>query len=62
MKLLCEPQPGYVREKDEDKYQLVLPMLFRDIALRGSHNDVGHLGRDRGMHILRDRFYWIGPT
>ena len=42
----------HVREKDEDKYQLVLPMLFRDIALRGSHNDVGHLGFDRGMHIL----------
>ncbi len=42
----------------EDKLQLVLPQEFRSVALQGAHDDVGHLGRDRGLHILRDRFYW----
>ena len=47
-------------QEGEDKYQLILPQEFRNIALRGSHNDLGHLGRDRGVHILRSRFYWPG--
>ena len=42
----------------EPKYQLVLPAEYRQLALKGAHDDIGHLGRDRGMHILRDRFYW----
>ena len=42
----------------EDKYQIVLPTEYRQLALKGAHNDIGHLGRDRGMHILRDRFFW----
>jgi transposase InsO family protein len=48
----------HINEDGEGKYQLVLPKQFRSIALQGAHNDVGHLGRDRGIHILRDRFYW----
>jgi transposase InsO family protein len=45
-------------EDGKSKYQLVLPKQFRNTALQGAHNDVGHLGRDRGIDILRDRFYW----
>ena len=45
-------------EDDDEKFQLVLPKDFRSTALQGSHNDVGHLGRDRGINILRERFYW----
>jgi hypothetical protein len=30
------------------------------MALRGAHNDLGHIGRDRGVSVLRTRFYWPG--
>ena len=43
---------------DQDRYQLVLPCEFRQLALKCAHNDIGHLGRERGIHILRERFYW----
>ena len=42
----------------EDKLQLVLPAKFRETALRGLHDDTGHMGRNRTLTLLRDRFYW----
>ena len=42
----------------EDKFQLVLPGKWREDAMRGAHDEVGHFGRSRGIAILRDRFYW----
>ena len=46
------------RVDDQDQYQLVLPRKFRQLALKCAHNDIGHMGRERGIHILRERFYW----
>jgi hypothetical protein len=46
------------RVDDQDQYQLVLPKGFRHLALKGAHNDIGHLRRERGIHLLRERFYW----
>ena len=42
----------------ESVYQLVLPKEFRDMALRGAHCEMGHLGRDKSLGILRQRVYW----
>lgn len=39
-------------------YQLVLPEEFRERALQGVHDDVGHLGSECALHLARARFYW----
>jgi transposase InsO family protein len=39
-------------------YQLVLPASSREMALKGLHDDVGHLGRDRTLELVRSRFFW----
>jgi len=42
--------------------QLVLPNQYRQEALQGLHNDIGHPGRDRTLSLLRERFFWPGMT
>ena len=39
-------------------YQLVLPLSERETALTGLHDDIGHLGRERTLQLVRSRFYW----
>uniref|UniRef100_A0A3Q2XXG7 Gypsy retrotransposon integrase-like protein 1 n=1 Tax=Hippocampus comes TaxID=109280 RepID=A0A3Q2XXG7_HIPCM len=46
------------KDKDSPVYQLVLPHQYRERALRGVHDEVGHLGFDRALHLARARFYW----
>ena len=43
-----------------DVNQLVLPEVYRDIALQGLHDEAGHQGRDRTMSLVKSRFYWPG--
>ena len=40
--------------------QLVLPSDFQSEVLKLLHDDMGHLGRDRVLHLVRQRFYWSG--
>ena len=39
-------------------FQLILPAEFRNQALMGLHDDVGHPGRDRTLDLARSGFYW----
>ena len=43
---------------DRSSMQLCLPPPFRKEALEGCHDNIGHLGLDRTLDLLRDRFYW----
>ena len=40
--------------------QLVLPEIYRDIALVGLHDEAGHQGRDRTLSLVKSWFYWPG--
>ena len=42
--------------------QLILPEYFRMQTLKGCHDDLGCLGIERTLDILRDQFYWPGMT
>ena len=42
------------------KHLLVIPQAYRQRAMERCHDQVGHLGQDRVLDLLRDRFYWPG--
>ena len=50
------------RMSDADTFQLVLPRTHRQQALMGCHDQVGHVGRDHTLGLVRERFYWPGMT
>ena len=41
---------------DKNTMQLVLPTTLRIQALKGCHDDLGHLGIERTLDLLRDQF------
>ena len=43
---------------DRNTMQLVLPEAFRNHALQGCHDDLGHLRIELSIPLLRDCFYW----
>ena len=45
---------------DKARLQLILPLSHRPKAMAGCHDLVGHLGQDRVLELLRDRFFWPG--
>ena len=48
--------------RDEKVFQFVVPYAFRNRAMEGCHDQVGHLGREKCLDLLRDRFYWPSMT
>ena len=42
------------------KHLLVIPQAYRQRAIERCHDQVGHLGQDRVLNLLMDRFYWPG--
>lgn len=39
-------------------YQLALPADFRDVVLKELHDEMGHLGIERTLELVRTRFFW----
>lgn len=40
------------------RQQLVLPLQYHPLALKVLHDDMGHVGAERVIHLAWDRFYW----
>lgn len=53
-----QTENGVLYRKVGDRKQLVLPEKFKSVVLKHLHNDVGHVGSDKVLHLVRDRFYW----
>ena len=46
-------------ERENDVvFQLVLPLKYRTIALKGVHEELYHVGLEEGLNQLSSRFYW----
>ncbi|XP_072569287.1 uncharacterized protein [Paramormyrops kingsleyae] len=43
---------------DSTTYQLVLPFDLRAIAMESLHDNMGHMGIERTLDLIRSRFYW----
>ena len=46
------------RESDGILLQLILPTAQRMVALKGCHNEVGHLGLEYMLDLMHDVFFW----
>ena len=46
------------RESEGTLLQLVLSTAQREVALRGCHEEVGHLGLEHMLDLMCDRFFW----
>uniref|UniRef100_A0A3B1IZP3 Gypsy retrotransposon integrase-like protein 1 n=1 Tax=Astyanax mexicanus TaxID=7994 RepID=A0A3B1IZP3_ASTMX len=46
--------------EQEMQYQLVLPEQWRDMVMTSLHDNMGHLGVERTLDLVRSRFYWPG--
>ena len=56
--LYCKNDTQETDHPDKNTMQLVLPTTLRMQALKGYHDDLGHLGIERTLDLLRDQFYW----
>ncbi|KAI7803024.1 hypothetical protein IRJ41_001725 [Triplophysa rosa] len=51
-------EDGLLYRRTNQQKQLVLPLKHRPIALKYLHNEMGHVGTERVLHLARERFYW----
>lgn len=53
-----EVNNGLLYRKTEHNKQLVLPKQLRPMVLKSLHDDMGHVGSDKVVHLAREHFYW----
>lgn len=51
-------EDGSLVRKTQLKSQLVLPAVYHSLVLNELHKQMGHLGSERTVNLIRDRFYW----
>ncbi|KAK3742406.1 hypothetical protein QZH41_020713, partial [Actinostola sp. cb2023] len=47
---------------EKEVFQLVLPESMHKRVLTGLHDNVGHLGKDKTLDLIQQRFFWPGMT
>lgn len=45
------------QEQGSESYQLALPADLRDMVMKELHNEIGHLGIERTLYLVRSRFF-----
>ncbi|RXN37405.1 Retrovirus-related Pol polyprotein from transposon 412 [Labeo rohita] len=57
-----ELRDGLLYRKRQDQgstlYQLTLPVALRGTVLKSLHDDMGHMGMERTLDLVRTRFFW----
>ena len=51
-------EDGILRRRSGSNVQLVLPQKFHRTVFRELHEEMGHLGGERVLHLTRERFFW----
>lgn len=49
---------GILYRQTGQRKQLVLPSKLKSTVLKYLHDDMGHVGADKVIHLARERFYW----
>lgn len=49
---------GLLYRKTPSRKQLVLPAIYKQTVLSHLHDNMGHVGVERVLSLVRDRFYW----
>lgn len=50
---------GILYRRTGDTCQLVLPKQYHQTVFGELHKEMGHLGVERTLNLIRDRFYWV---
>uniref|UniRef100_H3B5S2 Gypsy retrotransposon integrase-like protein 1 n=1 Tax=Latimeria chalumnae TaxID=7897 RepID=H3B5S2_LATCH len=48
----------WLSKKTAERDQLVLPKEYHPLVFRELHQEMGHLGVEKTLNLIRDRFYW----
>ncbi|KAI7789521.1 hypothetical protein IRJ41_008311 [Triplophysa rosa] len=51
-------QDGVLRRRTSRREQLLLPKAYHPLVFKELHQDMGHLGVERTLDLIRERFYW----
>lgn len=51
-------EKGILYRRTLERKQLVLPLNYQSMVLKHLHDRMGHVGIERILHLVRERFYW----